>query len=83
MASVERNVGPAPFCMMITFEVAPEDEAQFNDVYDNEHVPNILEVDGVLEVVRFTSSRGRTSMKRMNGRRSRRSAAGRRKSAPN
>jgi hypothetical protein len=39
--------------MMITFEVAPEDEREFNDVYDSEHVPNILKVDGVLEVIRF------------------------------
>jgi hypothetical protein len=43
----------APFGMMITFEVAPEDEQEFNDVYDNEHVPNILKLDGVLEVIRF------------------------------
>lgn len=53
MPTVQSDVGAAPFCMMITFEVAPEDEREFNDVYDNEHVPNILEVDGVLEVVRF------------------------------
>jgi hypothetical protein len=53
MPTVQRNVGAAPFCMMITFEVAREDEKEFNDVYDNEHVPNILKVDGVLEVIRF------------------------------
>jgi hypothetical protein len=53
MATVQSKVGPAPFCMMITFEVAPEDERDFNDVYDNDHIPNILKVDGVLEVIRF------------------------------
>lgn len=47
------NVGAAPFCMMITFEIAPEDESEFNDIYDNDHVPNILKLKGVIEVVRF------------------------------
>ena len=51
--TAQSNTATAPFFMMITFEVAPEDEREFNDVYDNEHVPNILEVDGVLEVIRF------------------------------
>jgi hypothetical protein len=23
--------------MMITFEIAPEDESEFNDIYDNDH----------------------------------------------
>ncbi len=52
MASVSRRIG-APYCMMITFEIAPEDEAEFNDVYDNDHVPNIMKLDGVTEVIRF------------------------------
>jgi hypothetical protein len=39
--------------MMITFEIAPADEAEFNEVYDTEHVPNIMKLDGVTEVVRF------------------------------
>jgi hypothetical protein len=43
----------APFYMMVTFEIAPEDEAEFNDIYDTEHVPNISRLDGVLEVIRF------------------------------
>lgn len=38
---------------MVTFEIAREDEAQFNEIYDTEHVPNILRVEGVLGVVRF------------------------------
>jgi hypothetical protein len=46
-------VDSAPFCMMVTFEIAPEDEAEFNDIYDNDHIPNILKLDGVVEVVRF------------------------------
>jgi hypothetical protein len=46
-----RNV--APYCMTITFEIAPEDEAEFNDIYDNDHIPTILQLPGLLEVIRF------------------------------
>ena len=48
-----RNTGAAPFCMMITIEIAPEDEAEFNDIYDNDHIPNILKLKGVIEIIRF------------------------------
>lgn len=53
MAIRNTDAGATPFCMMITFEIAPQDEAQFNDIYDNDHIPNILELPGVLEIVRF------------------------------
>jgi hypothetical protein len=43
----------APYCMTITFEIAPEDEAEFNDIYDNDHIPTIMKLDGVKEVIRF------------------------------
>jgi hypothetical protein len=52
MASISRETG-APYCMMITFEIAPEDEAEFNDIYDNDHIPTIMKLDGVTEVIRF------------------------------
>lgn len=39
--------------MTITFEIAPEDEAEFNDIYDNDHIPTIMKLDGVSEVIRF------------------------------
>jgi len=45
--------GTAPHCMMITFEIAPADEAEFNDIYDNDHIPTIMQLPGVLEVIRF------------------------------
>ena len=48
-----KNIGTAPFCMMITFEIAPADEAEFNDIYDNDHIPNILKLKGVTEIIRF------------------------------
>ena len=47
------SVDAAPFCMMITFEIAPEDESAFNDIYDKDHIPNILKLEGVVEVIRF------------------------------
>jgi hypothetical protein len=49
------NIGPgaAAFCMTITFEIAREDEAEFNDIYDNDHIPTILKLPGLLEVIRF------------------------------
>jgi hypothetical protein len=42
-----------PFYMMITFEITPEDESEFNDIYDNDHIPNILKLKDVIEVIRF------------------------------
>ena len=52
MASISKTIG-APYCMMITFEIAPEDESEFNDIYDNDHIPTIMKLDGVTEVIRF------------------------------
>ena len=48
---------------MVTFEIAQEDEALFNEIYDTEHVPNILKVPGVRAATRmagepFTQSIG-------------------------
>ena len=53
MATYSTGAGAAPYCMIITFEIAPEDEAEFNDIYDNDHIPTLLDLDGVLEVIRF------------------------------
>lgn len=52
MATSKAGTG-APYCMMITFEIAPGDEAEFNDIYDNDHIPTIMKLDGVTEVIRF------------------------------
>jgi len=43
----------ARFFYMVTFEIDPADEPLFNEIYDTEHIPNILKVPGVLGVVRF------------------------------
>ena len=42
----------ARYFYMVTFEIAPQDEAEFNEIYDTEHIPNILKVDGVAGVIR-------------------------------
>ena len=36
-----------------SMDVAPEKEALFNEVYDQEHVPMLLKVPGVISVVRL------------------------------
>jgi hypothetical protein len=35
-------------------DVTPEKEALFNEVYDTEHIPELLKVPGVLAVSRYT-----------------------------
>ena len=48
-----KGAGTARHFYMVTFEIAPGDEAEFNEIYDTEHVPNILRVPGVAGVLRF------------------------------
>ena len=43
----------ARYSMMITFEIAPGDEAEFNEIYDHDHIPNIMKLESVREVIRF------------------------------
>jgi len=45
----------ARYVFMASMDVAPEKEALFNEVYDREHVPNLLAVPGVLAVTRVKS----------------------------
>jgi hypothetical protein len=52
MVESERKTG-AKFFYMVTFEIAREDEALFNEIYDTEHVPNILRVEGVKGCMRI------------------------------
>ena len=42
------------YLLIVSMDVAPEKEALFNDVYDNEHVPYLSAVPGVLSVSRLT-----------------------------
>jgi hypothetical protein len=43
------------YLFKVSMDVAPEKEALFNEVYDTEHVPYLLEVDGVIAVTRARS----------------------------
>jgi hypothetical protein len=41
------------YLFVASMDVAPDKEALFNEVYDTEHVPNLLKVPGVRAVVRM------------------------------
>jgi hypothetical protein len=43
------------YVFMASMDIAPEKEALFNEVYDREHIPNLLKVPGVLAVTRVRS----------------------------
>ena len=41
------------YIFIASMDVAPEKEALFNEVYDQEHVPSLLKVPGVIAVTRI------------------------------
>ena len=41
------------YLFIVSMDVAPEKEALFNEVYDSEHVPNLLQVPGVRSATRL------------------------------
>ena len=41
------------YLLAAAMDVAPDQDAVFNEVYDREHVPWLLEVPGVISVARF------------------------------
>lgn len=45
--------GKAKYIMVASMDVDPEHEATFNEVYDQEHVPFLSQVPGVLAINRF------------------------------
>ncbi len=44
----------ARYLFTAMMDVDPDKEALFNEVYDTEHVPELLKVPGVLAIARFT-----------------------------
>lgn len=49
----------AKYLYLVTMDVEPETEAEFNQLYNQEHVPVLLKVPGVLGAARYeTSSEG-------------------------
>src|SRR5207245_6061642 len=43
----------AKYLMIVSMDVDPEHEALFNEVYDQEHIPNLSSVPGVLGITRY------------------------------
>ena len=43
----------APYLFVASMNVQPSKEALFNEVYDSEHMPNALNVPGILGAVRY------------------------------
>ena len=47
------------YVLIASMDVVSEKEALFNDVYDHEHVPNLLKVPGVRSVTRLRTAPAR------------------------
>ena len=43
----------SPYLFTASMDVEPAQEALFNEVYDQEHVPTILKVPGIISALRF------------------------------
>ncbi len=50
------------YIFIVSMDVTPEKEALFNEVYDQEHVPNLLKVPGVRAVTRLRSEPARFTL---------------------
>lgn len=46
------------YLFMVGVDVDPEKEQQFNEWYNNEHIPALLKVPGVIAAYRYESSTG-------------------------
>jgi len=53
MNGVQIMSSKANYLMIVSMDVDPEHEALFNEVYDQEHIPNLSRVPGVLGIVRY------------------------------
>jgi len=50
------------YVLIASMDVTPEAEPLFNEVYDTEHVPNLLQVPGVRSVTRMRGEPARFAM---------------------
>jgi hypothetical protein len=48
--------GKTPYVFWVMMDVEPHREALFNDLYDHEHVPLLLKLDGCLGAVRYRTA---------------------------
>ena len=46
----------AKYLLMVRMDVEPDNEADFNRIYDNEHIPSLLKVPGVISAARYKTS---------------------------
>jgi len=52
----------AKYVFIASMDVDPDKEDLFNEVYDQEHVPNLLKVPGVVTVTRMKTEEGKLMM---------------------
>jgi len=52
----------ANYVFIASMDVDPDKEDLFNEVYDQEHVPNLLKVPGVVAVTRMKTEQGKLMM---------------------
>ena len=50
------------YVFIVSMDVAPEKEALFNEVYDREHVPNLMKVPGVRSVTRMRTEKASVNL---------------------
>ncbi len=48
--------GKTPYVFWVMMDVEPHREALFNDLYDNEHLPLLLKLDGCVNAVRYRTA---------------------------
>lgn len=53
VSSPEATTFPTKFAMVVTFRVQPELDAEFNQWYDEEHIPMLSKAPGFVRVRRF------------------------------
>lgn len=53
MSTASMHPAGAHYFYIATFEIDAIDEALFNEIYETEHIPNILKVPGVIGITRF------------------------------
>ena len=46
----------AKYLYVVMMDVEPDKEADFNEIYDKEHIPDLLKVPGVLSAARYKTS---------------------------
>lgn len=52
----------APYAFMVSMDVETDKEELFNEVYDEEHIPALLKVPGVIAVSRLKTEAGTLSL---------------------